>query len=147
MENKEDTYKENQIEIQKWYSVITGTSENKLGKWRPKWCIETEWKNLRIILTDTLNNNEWKISGGCELFSVAEELERKIEERKKRKNTNVVEYMRLNNDLRRATDRAKERNEKIIQHQKRKRWDLLYEKTNGMQRKKNKELRTFGIED
>ena len=56
-----------------------------------------------------------------------------MEERRKAKSTNVKEHRRLNNQMRRETDRAEvvymeEIREEIMDFQKRARYDLMYQK-------------------
>ena len=68
------------------------------------------------------------------------------------KTTNIKEYRRLNNQLRRETDRAtevymEEICEEIMDLQKKGRYDLMYQKPQQLGGRSNKAIRTFGIED
>ena len=69
----------------------------------------------------------------------------------KTKTTNIKEYRRLNNQLRRETDRTKEVYleeicEEIMDLQKNGRYDLVYQKANRLGGRTSKAIRTFGIE-
>jgi hypothetical protein len=77
---------------------------------------------------------------------------KKIEKRSTAKSTNVKEYRRLNNQLKRETDRAKEVYmeeicEEIIDLQKKGRYDLVYQKAQQLRGRTSKAIQTFGIED
>ena len=61
--------------------------------------VQNSWGKLREILQDILNNAIGKME--------TETMIKKMEERRKEKTTNVKEYRRLNDQLRRGTDRAK----------------------------------------
>jgi hypothetical protein len=75
-----------------------------------------------------------------------------MEERRIVKATNVKEYIRLNNELRRETDRAKEVYmeeicEEIMDIYKKGSYDLMYQMAQQLGRRTIKALRTFMIED
>ena len=65
---------------------------------------------------------------------ITETMIKKMEERRKVKTTNVKQYRRLNNQLRRETDKAKEVYmeelcEEIMDFQKKDRYDLMSQNT------------------
>ena len=67
---------------------------------------------------------------------ITEAMIKKMEERRIAKTTNIKEYRRLNNQLRRETDRAKEVYmeeicEEIMDLQKKGRYDLMYQTIRG----------------
>jgi hypothetical protein len=71
-----------------------------------------------------------------------------MEERIVAKTTNVKEYRKINNQLRRETDRAKkEIGEEIMGLQKKGRYDLMYQNAQKLGRRTSKAIRTFGIEE
>jgi hypothetical protein len=77
---------------------------------------------------------------------------KKMKERRIAKTTNIKEHKRLNNQLRRETDRAKEVYMKeickeIMTLQKKCRYDLMYQKAQLLGGRTSKAIRTFGIED
>ena len=77
---------------------------------------------------------------------------KKMEERRIAKTKNIKEYRRLNNQLRRKTDRAKEVYmeeicEEIMDHQKKGRYDLMYQNAQQLGGRTSKSIRTLGIED
>jgi hypothetical protein len=80
----------------------------------------------------------------------------KMDERMKWKSDNNEEgrknYRRLNNELRRATDKAKleylvSKCGKITELQRTGRYDLMYRKAKKLDQKENNGIRTVGIED
>jgi hypothetical protein len=80
----------------------------------------------------------------------------KMDERRKWKCVNKEEgrknYRRLNNDLRRATDKAKlgyldSKCDEITELQRIGRYDLMYRKAKELDRKKNNGIRTVEIKD
>jgi hypothetical protein len=77
---------------------------------------------------------------------------KKMEERRIAKTTNIKEYRRLNNQLRKETDRAKEVYmkeicEEIMDIQKKGSYDLMYQNAQQLGGRTSKAIRTFGIED
>jgi hypothetical protein len=80
----------------------------------------------------------------------------KMDERRKWMSVNNEEernnYRRLNNELRRATDKAKleyleSKCDEITELQRTGRYDLMYRKANVLDRKEHNGIRTVGIED
>jgi hypothetical protein len=87
---------------------------------------------------------------------ITQEMISKMDERRKWKNVNNERgrknYRRLNNELRRATDKAKleyleSKCDEISELQRTGRYDLMYRKAKELDRKKNNVIRTVGIED
>ena len=83
---------------------------------------------------------------------ITEAMFKKMEERGITKTTNVKKYRKLNNQLKRKTDRTKEVYmeeicEEIMELQKKIRFDPMYQKTQQLGGRTSKVIRTFGIED
>ena len=78
---------------------------------------------------------------------ITEAMIKKMEKRRRiAKTTNIKEYRRINNQLRKETDRAKEVYlEEICK--KKDRYDLMYQKAQQLGGRTSKAIRTFGIED
>lgn len=74
---------------------------------------EREQNSINCVMLDTLNNNVGKMEKIIRKPWITQNILKKIEERRKHKNTNSVEYRRLNNELNRDTDRAKEEFNKL----------------------------------
>ena len=77
---------------------------------------------------------------------------KKMEERRIAKISNIREYRRLNSQLSKETDRAKEVNmeeicEEIMDLQKKCRYDIMYQKAHQLRGKTCKAIRTSGIQD
>ena len=77
---------------------------------------------------------------------------KKMEEKRTTKTTIIKDYRRLNNQLRRETDRAKEVYikeicEEIMDLQKKGRYDIVYQKAQKLGGRTSKAIRMFGIED
>ena len=73
----------------------------------------------------------------------------RMEERIKVKTTNVKDYRRCNNQLRRETDRAhmKDICDEIIDLPRKGRYDLMYHKAQHLGRRATKSIRTFAMKD
>jgi hypothetical protein len=87
---------------------------------------------------------------------ITQEMISKLDEQRKWKRVNTEEerkpYRRLNNELRRATDKAKleylESNcDEITELQRTGWYDLMYRKVKELNRKENNGIRNIGIED
>ena len=70
--------------------------------------IEDNWGNVKETLLDILNNYIDKMEIAPRNPWITEAMIKKMEERRIAKTTNIKEYRRINNQLRRETDRAKE---------------------------------------
>lgn len=57
----------------------------------------------------TLNSNIGQMERSIKKIWITQDLSQQMTERRKHKNINTVEYTRLNNKLRRKTDRVKEK--------------------------------------
>jgi hypothetical protein len=88
--------------------------------------------------------------------SIAQEIISKMDKRRNWKSVDNEEgrknYRRLNNELRRATDKAKlkylqSKCDEITELQRAGWYDLMYRKAKELDRKENNGIRTIGIED
>ena len=89
--------------------------------------VEDNWGKVKGTLLDTLNNDIGKTEIAPRKPWISEAMIKKMEERRIAKTRNIKEYRKLNNQLRRETDRAKEEIcEEIMDLQKKCRYDLMY---------------------
>lgn len=77
---------------------------------------------------------------------------KKMDERRKYKNTDLRMYRKLNNELRRETQKAKAKYmentcNRIVEHQKQGRYDLMFEATKEMDWTERKTRKTYEMED
>ena len=103
-------------------------------------------------MLDIPNNEIGKMEIAPRKPWITEAMIKKMEERRIAKTTNIKEHRRLNNQLRRETDRVKELYmeemcEEITDLQKKGRYDLMYQKAQQLGGRTSKAIRTFGIED
>ena len=118
---------------------ITGSVQDSSGK-------------MKAILLDILNNDIGKMEIASRKPWITEAMIKKMEERRIAKTTNIKDYRKLKNQLRRETGRAKEVYmqklcEEIMDLQKKGRYDLMYQKAQQLGGRTSKAIRTFGIED
>jgi hypothetical protein len=114
--------------------------------------VEDNWGKVKETLLDILNIDIGKMEIVARKPWITEVMIKKMEQRRIAKPTNIKEYRRLNKQLRRETDRAKEIYmeeicEEIMDLQKKGRYDLMYQKAQRLGRRTSKSIRTFGIED
>jgi hypothetical protein len=73
--------------------------------------VEGEWNNIKKCLLDTMSDCVGKVEKGARKRWITQEMISKMQERRKWKSVNNEEgrrnYRRLNNELRKATDKAK----------------------------------------
>ena len=113
---------------------------------------EVQWQNVKYVLLHTLKKEVGREEKRARKPWITKEMLEKMEERRKCKNVNKEEYRRLNNALRRETDRAKEKYmeemcKEIEELERKGRYDLMYEKTKEFGGRERKAVRSFGIED
>jgi hypothetical protein len=113
---------------------------------------ESEWSSFKSVVLDVLGNNIGKVEKKAKKPWITTEMMKKMEERRRYKNTNIEKYKKLNNELRRETDKAKEKYleeacEEIMELNRKGRYDIMYQKTREMGWMENKGIRTFGIEN
>jgi hypothetical protein len=70
--------------------------------------VDDNWGKVKETLLDILNNDIGKMEIAPRKPWITEALIKKMKERRIAKTTNIKEYRRFNNQLRRETDRAKE---------------------------------------
>ena len=70
--------------------------------------VEDNWGKVKETLLDILTNDIGKTEIAPRKPQITETMIKKMEERRIAKTTNINEYRKLNNQLRRETDRAKE---------------------------------------
>ena len=98
---------------------------------------------------ETLNNNVGRMEKTAKKPWVTAEMLKKMEERRKYKNTNPEKYRKLKNELRRETDKAKEQyleqacNE-IMDLQRKGRYNMMYQKAREMGWMENKGVPHLG---
>ena len=68
--------------------------------------VEDNWGKVKETLLDILNNDIGKMEIAPRKPWITEEMIKKMEERRIAKTTNIKEYRRLNNQLRRETDKS-----------------------------------------
>ena len=114
---------------------------------------EDNWGKVKETLLDILNNDIGKTEIVLRKPWITEAMVKKMEERRIAKTINIKEYRKLNNKLRRETDKAKEVPymeeicEEIMELHKKGRYDLMYQKAQQLGGRTSKAIRTFGIED
>jgi len=114
--------------------------------------VEDNWGKVKETLLDILNNDVGRTEIAPRKPWITEAMIKKMEERRIAKSTNIKEYRRLNNQLRRETDRTKEvymeeMCKEIMDLQKKGRYDLMYQKAQKLGGRTSKAIRMFGIED
>jgi hypothetical protein len=118
--------------------------------------VEGQWNNIKKCLLDTINDCVGKVEKRARKPWITLEMISKMYERRKLKSVSNEEgrknYRRLNNEFRRATDKAKmehyERKcDEITERQRTVRYDLMYRKAKELDRKENNGIRIVGIED
>jgi hypothetical protein len=118
--------------------------------------MEGQWNNIKKCLLDTMSNCVGKVEKRARKPWITQEMISKLDERRKWKSVNTEEerktYRRLNNELRRATNKAKleylESNcDEITELQRTGWYDLMYRKVKELNRKENNGIRTLGIEN
>jgi hypothetical protein len=116
--------------------------------------VEGQWNNIKKCLLDTTPDCVGKVEKRVRKPLITQEIISKMDERRKWKSVNTEEGRKnyeLNNELRRATDKAKlefleSKCDEITELQRT--WhDLMYRKAKKLDRKENNGIRTVGIED
>ena len=69
--------------------------------------VEDNWGKVKETLLDILNNDIGKMETAPRKLLITEAMIKKMEERRIAKTTSIKDYRRLNNQLRRETERAK----------------------------------------
>ena len=91
--------------------------------------VEDNWGKVKETLLDILNNDIGKTEIAPRKPWITDAMIKKIEKRRIAKTTNIKEYRKLNNQLRRETDRDMEDIcEEIMDLQKKGRYDVMYQK-------------------
>jgi hypothetical protein len=118
--------------------------------------VEGQWNNIKECLLDTMSDCVGKVENRTRKPWITQEMISKMDEQRKWKSVNNEEgrrnYRRLNNELRRATDKAKleyleSKCGKITELQRTGRYDLTYRKAKELDQNENNGIRTVGIED
>jgi len=131
-----------QWDLEKLYTqtqTVQDTLEGKLGAIEcDSGNVEVQWNNIEECVLDTLSDLVGKVEKRARKPWITQEMISKMDERRKWKNVNTEEgrnnYRRLRNELKRATDNAKEEYlknicNKIMEFQRTGRYDLMYMKT------------------
>jgi hypothetical protein len=115
-----------------------------------------QWNNSKKCLLYATSDCVGKVEKRTRKPWITQELISKMDEQRKLKCVNNEEgrknYKRLNNVLRRTTDKAKleyleSKCDEIMELQRTGRYDLMYRKAKELYRKENNGIRTLGIED
>jgi hypothetical protein len=118
--------------------------------------VEGQWNNIKKCPLDTMSDCVGKVEKKARKPWITQEMVSKMDERRKWRSVNNEEgkknYRRLNNELRRATDKTKleyleSKCDKITEMQRTGRYDLMYRKVKELDRKENNGIRTVSIED
>ena len=110
--------------------------------------VEDNWGKVKETLLDILNNDIGRMEIAPRKPWITEAMIKKMEERRIAKTTVVKEYRRLDNQLRRETDRAKEVYmeeicEEIMDLQKKGRYDLMHQKAQQLGGRTSKAIQTW----
>jgi hypothetical protein len=115
-----------------------------------------QWKNIKECVLDTISDLFGKVERRARKPTITHEMICKMDERRKWKNFNNEEgrrnYRRLRNELKRATDKAKnEYLEKtcaeIMEFHRTGRYDLMYMKTKELGWKETQGIQNIDFED
>ncbi|XP_026467813.1 uncharacterized protein LOC113371400 [Ctenocephalides felis] len=123
------------------FSVIKGRKE----------AVEKDWNEVKSVLLETLEDNVGKLEKVARKPWITQEMIKKMDERRKYKNTDPRMYRKMNNELRRETEKAKVKYmdktcNKIMEHQKHGRYDLMFQATKEMNWNDRKSRKTYEIE-
>ncbi|XP_026482140.1 craniofacial development protein 2-like [Ctenocephalides felis] len=69
--------------------------------------VEKDWKEVKSVLLETLEDNVEKLEKVARKPWITQEMIKKMDERRKYKNTDPRMYRKMNNELRRETEKAK----------------------------------------
>jgi hypothetical protein len=118
--------------------------------------IEGQWNNIKKCLLDTMSDCVGKFEKRARNPLITQEMISKMDERREWNSVSTEEgrnnYRRLNNELRRATDKAKleyleSKCDEITELQRLGRYDLMYRKAKELDREENNGIGIVGIEE
>ncbi|KAL1447481.1 hypothetical protein WDU94_000604, partial [Cyamophila willieti] len=144
--------------IKKWNTEKLRTSEaeqyqseieEKLMNIAPQECVKEEWNTVKDTILESLEKNIGKKTAKTKKEWITQEMLDKMEERRKWKSDNTAngrkQYKRLNNELRRETDKAREKwmekqCEKIEELEKYSKTEEMYKVVKNLRKKKPKPI-------
>ncbi|XP_026467799.1 craniofacial development protein 2-like [Ctenocephalides felis] len=114
--------------------------------------VEKDLNEVKSVLLETLENNVGKLEKVAKKPWITQEIIKKMDERRKYKNTDPRMYRKINNELRRETEKAKVKYmdktcNKIMEHQIHGRYYLMFQATKEMNWNDRKSRKTYEIED
>src|SRR5277367_1279237 len=143
--------------FEKTKELFQNDIEKKLGEERTGMAVEERWKRLKdAVLESAQNNVGWKRGKTAKKPLITTGMLEKMRERREWKNINTEEgkrtYRKLNNELKRETQKAKDtwwENEcqQLEQLCERGRSDLMYKKVKQLTKKGSNNNRTVSIKD
>jgi len=143
--------------FEKTKELFQNDIENKLGEERKGMTVEERWKRLKDAMLESAQNNVgWKRGKTAKKPWITTGMLEKMSERREWKNINTEEgkrnYRKLNNELKRETQKAKDtwwENEcqQLEQLCERGRSDLMYGKVKQLTKKGSNNRRTVSIKD
>uniref|UniRef100_A0A8D8TDU0 Craniofacial development protein 2 n=1 Tax=Cacopsylla melanoneura TaxID=428564 RepID=A0A8D8TDU0_9HEMI len=128
--------------------------EEKLMNIAPQECVKEEWNIVKDTILESLEKNIGKKTARTKKEWITQEMLDKMEERRKWKSENTEngrkQYKRLNNELRRETDKAREKwmeeqCEKIEELEKYSKTEEMYKVVKNLRKKKPKPISKQGM--